>query len=221
MATGRTGRQAVFIIGAGGHGKVVCDVLVAGGHRVVGWIDDAPARRGRMVCGYPVLGSRKQLPALLRRWGRSRPQFMVAIGDNRQRGRIFDELVRRTLRPATAVHPSAAIASSARLGRGVLVCAGAVVNPDARISDNVIINTSASVDHDNRLERDVHLSPGAHTGGHVRLGRGVHLGLGAVVLPDRSVGAYTIVGAGAVVDQDLPAGVVAVGVPARAARRQR
>ena len=43
----------------------------------------------------------------------------------------------------------------------------------------------------------------------------VWLGAGAIVCPGVSIGDDTVVGAGAVVVRDLPAGVVAVGVPAR------
>ena len=46
----------------------------------------------------------------------------------------------------------------------------------------------------------------------------VWLGAGAIVCPGVSIGADTVVGAGAVVLRDLPAGVVAGGVPARVLR---
>lgn len=47
------------------------------------------------------------------------------------------------------------------------------------------------------------------------IGDRVQLGAGVVVIGDIEIGADTIVGANAVVTQNLPAGVVAVGVPAR------
>jgi maltose O-acetyltransferase len=46
----------------------------------------------------------------------------------------------------------------------------------------------------------------------------VWLGGGAIVCPGVTIGENTVVGAGAVVTRDLPAGVVAVGVPARVLR---
>lgn len=51
------------------------------------------------------------------------------------------------------------------------------------------------------------------------VGDNVWLGGGVVVLPGVSIGADTVVGAGAVVVRDLPAGVVAVGNPARVVRK--
>ncbi|MDP1847920.1 MAG: sugar O-acetyltransferase [Solirubrobacteraceae bacterium] len=52
----------------------------------------------------------------------------------------------------------------------------------------------------------------------ITLGDNVWLGGGAIVCPGVSIGADTVVGAGAVVTRDLPAGVVAVGNPARVLR---
>ena len=52
----------------------------------------------------------------------------------------------------------------------------------------------------------------------ITIGDNVWLGGGAIVCPGVTVGADTVVGAGAVVTRDLPAGVVAVGSPARVLR---
>jgi maltose O-acetyltransferase len=52
----------------------------------------------------------------------------------------------------------------------------------------------------------------------ITLGDNVWLGGGVVVCPGVAIGDDTVVGAGAVVTRDLPAGVVAVGNPARVLR---
>ena len=52
----------------------------------------------------------------------------------------------------------------------------------------------------------------------ITIGDNVWLGGGAIVLAGVSIGDNTVVGAGAVVTRDLPAGVVAVGNPARVLR---
>ena len=49
-------------------------------------------------------------------------------------------------------------------------------------------------------------------------GDDVTVGTGAAIIQGVTVGAGTVIGAGAVVTRDLPAGVVAVGCPARAVR---
>jgi maltose O-acetyltransferase len=52
----------------------------------------------------------------------------------------------------------------------------------------------------------------------ISIGDNVWLGGGVIVCPDVTIGEDTVVGAGAVVTRDLPAGVVAAGVPARVVR---
>ena len=52
----------------------------------------------------------------------------------------------------------------------------------------------------------------------IAIGDNVWLGGGVIVCPGVTIGAETVVGAGAVVTRDLPAGVVAVGNPARVLR---
>ena len=68
------------------------------------------------------------------------------------------------------------------------------------------------------------VDPGARRAGWedgrpIALGDNVWLGAGAIVLPGVSIGDDTVVGAGAVVTRDLPAGVVALGAPARVHRQ--
>jgi len=52
----------------------------------------------------------------------------------------------------------------------------------------------------------------------IAIGDNVWLGGGAIVCPGVTIGEDTVVGAGAVVTRNLPAGVVAAGVPARVIR---
>lgn len=115
----------------------------------------------------------------------------------------------------TLVHPTAAVSTSARLGAGVVVAAGAIVSTDAQVHDHVLVNYGATVGHDAVLGRCCVVNPGAAVSGGVHLHPGVLVGAGAVVLEGRSVGPGAIVGAGAVVTHDVPAGVTVVGVPAR------
>jgi maltose O-acetyltransferase len=59
---------------------------------------------------------------------------------------------------------------------------------------------------------------GWESGEPIAIGDNVWLGGGVIVCPGVTIGDDTVVGAGAVVTSDLPAGVVAFGVPARVHR---
>jgi sugar O-acyltransferase (sialic acid O-acetyltransferase NeuD family) len=203
-----------LIVGAGGHGKVVLDILRAGGnHRPVGFVDADPRLVGSTVGGLPVLGGIHQLSRLAA--AHRVVAAVIAIGDNRARVGYADAVLDAGLKLATAVHPSAVVAESAVLGRNVVIAAGAIVCAEARIGDHAIVNTAATVDHECELGPGVHVCPGAHLAGRVRVEANALIGLGANVIQCLRIGAGATVGAGAVVIRDVPPGVTVVGVPAR------
>jgi len=49
----------------------------------------------------------------------------------------------------------------------------------------------------------------------VTVERAAFIGTGAIILPRLSIGASAVIGAGAVVTRPIPAGALALGVPAR------
>lgn len=200
----------ILIIGCGGHGKVVADILQQQGAQVYGFLDDDPATWGHTRLGVPVLGSLATLSL------HAPDGVVLGIGLNRIRQQVVERLgAQAGSLWYNAIHPRAIVAPSARLGRGVVVAASAVINPDAVVGDHAIVNTGASVDHDCVVESYAHVAPGAHLAGGVSVATGALVGAGATVAPARSVGAWATVGVGAAVVHNVPAGVVAKGVPAR------
>jgi len=205
----------VLIIGAGGHGQVVADILMTasrngGDDYPCGYLDHDEGLWNSAVSELRVLGSVEECARF------DHDAVIVGVGDNLTRRHLFDRLSRSLERFAVARHPSAVLSSSCSVRHGSVICAGAIVNTGASIGANVILNTGCSVDHHNVIGDHAHIAPGARLGGDVKIGQGALIGIGAIVLPGRRVGAWTVVGAGAVVTEDLPDGVVAVGVPARA-----
>lgn len=201
----------IIILGAGGHAKVVADILLVRGVHVVGYLDDNRAVWGQMPLGLPILGSIADsihYPETL---------LMIGIGSNAVRYRVSQQAANSatTLHWTTAIHLAACVASSVTVGDGTVICAGAVINPSAVIGAHVIVNTCASVDHDCVIEDFVHIAPGAHLGGGVRVGQGVLIGMGAIILPYRTIGMGAIIAAGSVVTKDVAPNTTIVGTPGR------
>jgi sugar O-acyltransferase (sialic acid O-acetyltransferase NeuD family) len=203
----------ILIVGAGGHGRVVLDVVrCAGEHRVLGFLDADETLVGTRVSDVAVLGHPNHL---LKLRGKAKGAI-VAVGDNAARVSYAKMLAEAGLELANAVHPSAVVAKSARLGRNVVVAANAVVGVEAILGDSVIVNTSAVVDHECAVGEGAHVAPGALLAGRVKVGAAAFVGMGAKVIQCLAVGDRAVVGAGAVVIRDVPAGATVVGVPARA-----
>jgi sugar O-acyltransferase (sialic acid O-acetyltransferase NeuD family) len=203
----------IVIIGAGGHGQVVADILresAAAGFsaRAVGYVDDRRAVDGTELVGVCVLGCISALSRI------PHEGVIVAVGDNQTRARLW-----RAVGPAetfvTAKHPRAIVSRDVTIGDGSMLCAGVIVNTGATIGHGVILNTGCTVDHHTTIGNFVHIAPGVHMGGEVQIGDGALVGIGAVILPQISVGAGSIVGAGAVVTRDVPPGVTVAGCPAK------
>ena len=198
----------MYLFGASGHGKVIKEILHANGVKVQAFIDDAP---DVSTCsGRPVVHKSEGLSPII-----------VSIGANGVRRMIVDRLMAdaeeagHRLKFGVAIHPSAVVSPSAKIGEGTVVMAGAVINADAVIGRHCIINTGASVDHECVIGDYCHIAPGAHISGGTRIGEGTWIGVGACVIQFLNIGKDCMIGAGSVVVSDIPGGVTAFGNPCR------
>lgn len=185
----------MYLYGASGHAKVIMDILTANHIPIDALVDDNPELTE--LCGIPVVHSPEGLSP-----------FIISIGNNKTRQMIAERL-REPF--ATAVHPSAVISASVRIGAGTVVMQGAIIQSDARIGRHCIINTAATVDHECIMEDYVHISPNASLCGNVRVGEGTQIGAGSVVVPGIEIGKWSLICAGSVVTKNIPDYCVASG----------
>ena len=196
--------QEIVIIGAGGHGRVISDIIEKYGDKVYGYLDDGNVKE----CGkYPVLGKVELADKLFDK------KFIIAVGNNITRKNIYKKYPH--LNYYTAIHPDAVIANDAKIGAGTCVMASAVINANAVIGNQCIINTASVVEHDNCISDYVHISPHATLCGTVNVGALTHIGAGAIIINNTSVCDGCVIGAGAVVTNNINVSGVYVGVPAK------
>lgn len=209
----------VIGLGAGGHAKVVIEILRFHPEFALhGLLDSSPAMQGQTVLDVPVLGFDEMLENLRHQ---SVDHFFVGLGtatSTAPRKRLFEKALALGFTPVDAIHPTAVVSPSAAWGPGVTVLPLAVINAQARLGANVIVNTGAIVEHDCQIADHVHLGPGVRLGGSVEVGEGALIGIGAILRPGVRIGRRAVVGAGAVVVKDVPDEVVVVGSPARLLR---
>jgi sugar O-acyltransferase (sialic acid O-acetyltransferase NeuD family) len=203
----------LVVFGSGGHAKVVIEAALARAPaREIVILDDADEAKGHSIFGNMVLGGRAELDSL------KGVPVVPAIGNNEARAQLLAWLRDQDHALETIIHPSATVASSADVGDGVFVSAGAVVIAEARIGDGAIVNTAASVDHDCVIGEAAHIGPGVHLCGNVRIGARTLVGVGSSVSPGISVCDDVVVGAGSVVVRDIEEAGTYAGNPARRLR---
>ena len=192
----------LYILGAGGHSKVIIEIAEDLGYKIISILDDNPTVEN--IFQYKVFPSSDNINIS--------ENLFLAVGNNINRKKIASKFTAPEL---NLIHPSAVVSKRTIFGYGNAVMAGVVINSSVKIGNHCIINTSASIDHDCEIDDFVHISPNASLAGNVRVMEGAHVGIGATVKQDITIGKWSVVGAGAVVINDVPNNAVVVGNPAR------
>jgi sugar O-acyltransferase (sialic acid O-acetyltransferase NeuD family) len=209
-------RATLAIVGAGGFGREVLDVVRAVNDvqptwEVVGFVaDDAPEADLIERISTRWLGTIDEFlgaPAA--------SHYVLGIGDPKVRRSIAERLDRFGLAAATLVHPAAAIGADVELEPGSVVCSHVSITTNVRLGRHVHVNLNSTIGHDSRIRDYVTINPLVAVSGDVTLEEGVTMGTHSSILQGLRVGAGSFVGAGAVVVKDVPSGVTVVGVPAR------
>jgi sugar O-acyltransferase (sialic acid O-acetyltransferase NeuD family) len=194
----------VFLIGAGGHGAVIKEILDYNSNNFLCFIDDDYTIND--CFGIKVLHNESEIDNI------DKVKFIISVGSNPVRKKIGNQKPREYI---NAIHPFSVLSKSTAIGFGNAFMAGVCINARTKIGNHCILNTNATVEHDCVLEDFVHISPGAQLGGNVYVGEGAHIGIGATIKPGVKIGKWSVVGAGAVVVNDVPDAVTVVGVPAK------
>ncbi len=208
------GNARAYVYGAGGHSQVIADVLRDMGYSVTAFVNDYPNREHRAI-DTTLPGVRV---AALADFEPLDAPLVLGVGNNTERlelARMLGDGPSPLVEWISAIHSSAIIASTVRLGDDNVILHGSIIQANTRIGSHVLINTAASVDHDNVIGDGVHVSPHATLCGHVEVGEGTHIGAAATVIPSIRIGRWCTIGAGAVVTTDIPDHATAVGVPAK------
>lgn len=205
-------RLPVLLLGAGGHARVVLDVLGMCGQTLVG-VSAPELIRGSCWQGIEALGDDEDVLRM------EAEQVLLANGigvvpGQSVRRMVHGHFAEKGYRFISLIHPSAVVSASVELGEGVQVMAGAIIQPGSQIAIGVVVNTGVRIDHDCQIGEHAFIGPGVTVCGDVRIEAGAFIGAGAVLLPGVTVKKDAVVGAGAVVVRTVEVGATVVGNPA-------
>ena len=188
---------SVAVLGAGGHGRDVAAIAVACGLDVLFYDDNASAG----------------LPSACGSLAQHQP-YVVGVNDpaTRRRLAVGSE-------PIGLVHPTATVASSARLGAGVVIGAGSHIGPDTVLGDHVHVGAGCTITR-THVGDFTTISPGVDIAGDVIVGVECLIGVGTTVLNLVRIGHRCVIGAGSVVISHVGSDMTVAGVPAKPLQRR-
>ena len=179
--------MACLLIGAGGHAKAVAEAAEAVLGDIIAYVDPRPA--DWLSAAHVSTDSDIKvngIPVAIGLGGVTTAQLAKRLA-------LLESYLGRGHCAPAIVHPRAHVSVTARLELGVIVLAGAIVQPSAVVGRGAIINTRAVVEHDSAIGEGAHVAPGAVVLGGCRVGRCAMIGAGAILLPGSIVAEEALV----------------------------
>jgi len=208
-------KRKILLLGAGGHCKVILDLLFSNNEFEVAGIIDLKERLGDTIFSIPVIGVNADLPRFFKLGIKHCFISVGSIGDSRLRVKLYNLAKKTGFRLPNLISSKALVSSRISLGEGNYIASGVIINGGAQIGNNCIINTGAIIEHDCRIGDFVHISPASVLSGGVSVGNYTHIGIGSMIIQNVKIGERTIIGAGSVVTKNIRKGVVAYGSPCK------
>jgi sugar O-acyltransferase (sialic acid O-acetyltransferase NeuD family) len=212
--------EKIVLVGAGGHAKVIIDIIKSRSNYEIVGVTDKDYSYGDFVLDIPIIGDDSILEELFNTGVKNAFICVGALQDILVRDKIYMKLKDIGFNIPVLIHKDSIVSQYAEISAGTCVMAGAIINPGACVGENCIINTGAVIEHDSKVQRNTHISPRVCIAGGVSIGSGTHVGMGSCIIQGVHIGSNVIIGAGAVVICNIEDNVTAVGIPSKIIKRR-
>lgn len=209
--------KKIVLIGAGGHCKVIIDIIRSRNeYEIVGITDK---NNVGTVFNVPIIGNDDVLNELYDKGVKYAFICVGAFNNIKIRNVIYTRLKQIGYKLPVLLHKKAIVSQYASIEEGTCVMAGAIINPDAHISENCIINTGTIIEHECNINKNCNISPNCSIAGNVVVKNNTFIGIGSTVIEGINIGENVIIGAGTVVIRNVYDNCVMAGVPAKIIRK--
>lgn len=211
----------LVIIGAGGFGREVLDIVNDHNERVanalsdetydfLGFVDDGEPDASRLE----RIGARHLGPTSLLTDLPEGCMYSIGIGSGAVRRTLDATATAAGLQPATLVHSSATFGGDVRIGSGAVICANVSITTNITIGRHTHINLNCTVGHDAVLSNYSTINPLCAVSGDVSIGEAVMVGTNSAINQGLTIGEGAVIASGSAVTKDVEEFTLVAGVPA-------
>ncbi|NCQ55977.1 MAG: acetyltransferase [Alphaproteobacteria bacterium] len=177
-------QKSLIILGSGGHASVLLEIIRECQFPIKGYVD---FNENPLMKEY-YLGA----DSFLERASFQDEVLLVnglgSIHKPYKRKEIFEKYKNLGYQFQTLVHPKAILSQEKKLGEGVQIMAGVVLQTGCVIGENSIINTGAHIDHHSTIGQHTHIAPSVTLCGNVTVGHVTHIGPNSTLIQGVVVG---------------------------------
>lgn len=207
-------KNKILVVGAGGHCRAVLSILIKyNNFKVVGIADRDNKYINQKIMNSKVSYTWNDFEKI---FNKGVNKAVLAVGSNDERKKLFKKLISIGFSIETLIDPSAKVSESASIGRGAVICMGAIIGPLVSIGENCIIYSGAIIDHETIIDKHSFIAPGVSIAGRVHINSGSFVGIGSSIKEGISIGENVLVGAGSVVLNNIKSNLRVAGIPASA-----
>lgn len=182
--------SSIIIYGSQQFAHYVRNLAEECGHNFVGFIDDFSK-------GRDILGSFDEVK---KQYNPKDYSIIIAIGYQNLKARweVFNKVKSVGFELPTLIHPKAYVHKNVILGRGCIICAGAVIDYNASIGEATFVWPSVTVNHDVKIGANCFLSPQVNICGFAQIGNNCFLGASSVVINESYIDDNSFIKAGTI-----------------------
>jgi sugar O-acyltransferase (sialic acid O-acetyltransferase NeuD family) len=201
-------KRKVLIFPFNGNGIEALECLDVDKYEFVGFIDDDPEKKSEKFAVFPrsILFKDQELGIL------AVPGSPLTFRDRADIIRSLSVSINRFI---TAIHPTASIGASVKIGYNCVIMAGVVITSNAVLNNHVCVLPNTVIHHDVVIEDYVMIGSNVVVAGNTTIRQGCYIGSGSNIINGVQLGEQSLLGLGSNLTKSIEPNSKVAGNPAK------
>lgn len=194
-------KKPVIVLGAGGHAKVIIDILSQKKINILGMATLNNSKKANY--DFKILSDEE----VIANFDSEEINLVNGLGslpNDNKRYELSKKYLDFGYKFINIIHTSSIISKSTKILDGAQIMAGVIIGPGCKVGEGTIVNSQSSIDHDCEIENYSHICPGVVCSGNVKIGSFVHISTGVSIINNISIGDNSIIYPGVTLVKDVP-----------------